>query len=400
MKVVVLGGYGHYGRYVARQLAERDIVTTLVVAGRSLEKAQAQADLLGAKAVAGRVDLFEKADVPEAVRGADLVVNATGPDHLTVIPALRLAIAAGADYCDLNISWRATEEALAMSQDAAAAGITAITGIGAFPGLFSLLAMQGVGRFDQVKTLRLGYCMSVQAAFGDSLGGAPAHTSHQEIGAALAAVIHGFSGTARQFVDGRYADLPAFGPAYKIPLLSGGAIEVHTQGSAEPITLPESIPGIEEVTMGAGFYPPQVNDLIKRHIDAHFPGEEEAVAAAVRKELAGDPERWTAEAREDVTKGESVCLEGIKDGRPARCLVEPNWNGEAFAEDASGDVVTGGPLLVASLKLLGGEIGAKGGFAPETCFSPGSFFEDLRREVNLFTERDGALVTEKFEFLG
>ncbi len=394
MKVVVLGGYGHYGRYIARKLADRDIVTSLVITGRSLEKAQSLADSLGTKAVAARFDLFEASELPEAARGADLIVNVTGPDHLTAIPALRLAIIAGADYCDLNISWRATEKALAMSQDAEAAGITAITGMGAFPGLFSLLAMQGIGHFDQVKALRIGYCMSVQAAFGDPKNGA-----QQGIGAALAAVIHGFSGTVRQFVDGRYADLPAFGPAYKLPLLGGGAIEVHTQGSAEPITLPESIPGIEEVTMGASFYPPQVNALIKRHIDALGPGEEEAVVAAVRRDLAADPDHWTAEDRDDVTKGESVCLEGIKDGRPARCLVEPNWNGEAFAEDASGDVVTGGPLLVASLKLLGGEIAAKGVFAPETCFSPGPFFEDLRREVNLFTERGGTLVTEKFEFL-
>jgi saccharopine dehydrogenase-like NADP-dependent oxidoreductase len=399
MKVVVLGGYGHYGRFIARKLAERDIVTTLVVAGRSLEKAQAQADLLGAKAVARRVDLFEGTEVPQALRDTDLIVNAAGPDHLTAIPALRLAITAGANYCDLNISWQATVEALAMSQDAQAAGITAIIGIGAFPGLFSLLAMQGVGRFDQVKALRVGYCMSVQAAFGDPNGGAAAHAAQQGIGAALAAIIHGFTGTARQFVDGRCTDLTAFGPAYKLPLLGGGTIEVHTQGSAEPITLPESIPGIEEVTMGAGFYPPQVNALIKRHIEALGPGEEEAVATAVRKDLAANPDHWTAEVRDDVTKGESVCLEGIKDGRPARCLVEPNWNGEAFAEDASGDVVTGGPLLVASLKLLGGEITAKGVFAPEQCFAPGSFFEDLRREVNLFTKRDGALVTEKFEFL-
>ena len=79
--------------------------------------------------------------------------------------------------------------------------------------------------------------------------------------------------------------------------------------------------------------------------------------------------------------------------------MEPNWNGAAFADDASGDVVTGGPLLVASLKLLGGEVAAKGVFAPEQCFSPGPFFEDLRREVNLFSEREGSLVTEKFEFL-
>ena len=47
-----------------------------------------------------------------------------------------------------------------------------------------------------------------------------------------------------------------------------------------------------------------------------------------------------------------------------------NWNGAAFSEDASGDVVTGGPLLVASLKLLDGEIAAKGVFAPRHAFRP------------------------------
>ena len=196
-----------------------------------------------------------------------------------------------------------------------------------------------------------------------------------------------------------YIDLPAFGPAYELPLLGGGAIEVHTQGSAEPITLPKSIPGIEEVTMGGGLYPPQVNDLIKQHIDACGPGAEEDVVAAVRRDLAADPDHWTAELRDDVTKGESVALEGFKNGRPARCLVEPNWNREAFADDPSGDVVTGGPMLVACLKQLHGEIVAKGVFAPKACFSPGAFFEDLRREVNLFTERNGSLVTEEFEFL-
>ena len=396
MKVVLLGGYGHYGRYIARKLADKDSITTLVIAGRSLQKARGLADRLGAKAVAGRVDLFSEAEAPDVFQGADLVVNAAGPDHLTAVSGLRRAITAGADYCDLNISWQATEEALAMNREAEAAGVTAISGIGAFPGLFSLLAMHGAGRFDQVTAVRIGYCMSVQAAFGDPTSERP---SQQGIGSALVAVIHGFSGTARQFIDGRHVDLPAFGPAYTLPLLGGGAIEVHTQGSAEPITLPKSIPGVETVTVGAGFYPPQVNALIKRHIDALGAGQEEAVVAAVRTDLAADPHRWTMESREDVTKGESVCLEGIKDGRRARCLVEPNWNGEAFAEDASGDVVTGGPILVASLKLLGGEIAAKGVLAPEACFAPGPFFEDLRREVNLFTERGGALVTEAFEYV-
>ena len=79
MKVAVLGGYGHYGRYIARKLIEQEVVTTLITAGRSLEKAREQAESLGAKAEATRVDLFEAGEVPEAVRSADLIVNATGP---------------------------------------------------------------------------------------------------------------------------------------------------------------------------------------------------------------------------------------------------------------------------------------------------------------------------------
>jgi saccharopine dehydrogenase-like NADP-dependent oxidoreductase len=399
MKVVVLGGYGHYGRFITRKLAERDIVTTLIIAGRSLEKAQSLADSLGAKAVAAQVNLFDAAVLPDSMRDVDLIVNVTGPDHMTVIPALRLAIASGVNYCDLNFSWEAAEAALTMSPDAQAAGITAIIGIGAFPGLFSLLAMHTVGRFDQVKAVRIGYCMSVQAAFGDPKDPTAFHESQEGLDSALAAMIHGFTGQARQFVGGCHVDLPALGPAYKLPLLDGRDIEVHTQGAPDPITIPDSIPGIEEVTMGGGLYPQQVNDLIKRHIDVIGPGKEAAVVAAVRKDLASDPDRWTAEDRDDVTKGESVCLEGIKDGRPARCLVEPNWNGEAFADDASGDVVTAGPLLMACLKLLAGEIADKGVFPPEKCFAPEVFFEDLRREVNLFSERDGSLVTQQFEFL-
>ena len=87
--------------------------------------------------------------------------------------------------------------------------------------------------------------------------------------------------------------------------------------------------------------------------------------------------------------------------RPGSTATDPEVvTGEVVAGAVvAGDVVTGGPILVASLKLLGGEIAAKGVLAPEACFAPGPFFEDLRHEVNLFTERGGALVTEAFEYL-
>jgi saccharopine dehydrogenase-like NADP-dependent oxidoreductase len=389
MKVVVLGGHGHYGRYIARTLAARDIVTEIVVAGRSLEHAAAFAEALGVKARAGQIDLFAESGVPDFASDADLLINTTGPDHLTMIPALRLAIAAGAHYADLNISWRATEEALAMFDEARRVGITAITGMGAFPGLFSMLAMHGAEQLDRVDAVRIGYCMSVQAAFGDpSAVGDSAETQRRGVESGMAAVVHGF-----------FVDIEAMTGPIKLPLLGGGAIEVYRQGSAEPVTLPHSIAGIQEVTMGAGFFPPQVNELIRHHIRSADTEDPDQIVAAIWRDLCAEPERWTAIDRDDVTKGEAVVVEGIKGGRRVRYLVEPNWNREVFAADPSGDVVTGGPTVVAALKILTGEFDKRGVFAPEQCFSPGRFFEDLRREVNLFEERDGSLVTEEFHDL-
>ena len=149
--------------------------------------------------------------------------------------------------------------------------------------------------------------------------------------------------------------------------------------------------------MGTGLYPPQINGLIKHHIENSPTGDPDDIVDAIWRDLCADPQRWTAVERDDVTKGEAVVVEGFKDGRRVRCLVEPNWNREAFEADPSGDVVTGGPMLVGALKILSGEFGERGVFSPEQCFLPEPFFEDLRREVNLVEERDGNLVTVEIQ---
>jgi len=398
MKVIILGGHGRYGSFISRSLAARDIVTEIVVAGRSVERAAAFAEKLGPKGHARQIDLLDGAGVPDFARGADLVVNTTGPDHVTVMPALRLAIAVGAHYTDLNVSWRATEQALAMSDDARRAGITAITGMGAFPGLSSMLAMHGVAQLDRVEAVRVGYCMSVQSLFGDPAAGkAGIRVGGKGLASGLVAVIHGFSGTIRQFSRGEFVDVEAMSGPFKLPLVGGGQIEVYRQGSAEPVTLPHSIPGIQEATMGAGLYPPQINGLIKHHIRANPTRDPDAIANAIWRDLCEDPQRWTADERDDVTRGEAVVVEGFKDGCRVRCLVEPNWNRDAFDANPSGDVVTGGPMLVGALEILSGKFVERGVFSPEQCFSPRPFFEDLRREVNLFQERGGNLVTVEFQ---
>ncbi|MCY0152146.1 saccharopine dehydrogenase NADP-binding domain-containing protein [Hoeflea alexandrii] len=100
MKVVVLGGYGVFGSRLA-ELLVRD-GHDVVVAGRSLSKAQALSGRLGCKALA--VDVRREPDALFA-GSPDVVVDAVGPFQTYghdpyVIP--RLCIEHGADYLDLS----------------------------------------------------------------------------------------------------------------------------------------------------------------------------------------------------------------------------------------------------------------------------------------------------------
>ena len=95
MKVIALGGTGVYGQVVSRRLADSELVSDLVIAGRTLEKATTLASALGPKALGAGVDVFDETGLQNIVDGSDLIVNFTGPEYQTVIPVLQAAISAG-----------------------------------------------------------------------------------------------------------------------------------------------------------------------------------------------------------------------------------------------------------------------------------------------------------------
>jgi saccharopine dehydrogenase (NAD+, L-lysine-forming) len=98
-KVVILGGYGNTGRWLARSLAAATDCR-LVLAGRNRAAAQAVAAELGAAAV--RADARDPASLRAAFDGAALVVSAAPITGVTAQVA-RAAIEAGADYLDVGV---------------------------------------------------------------------------------------------------------------------------------------------------------------------------------------------------------------------------------------------------------------------------------------------------------
>ncbi len=147
--IVCLGGYGQFGLTTARLLAERPEVERVVVAGRSLAKAQAAAERLGPKARGEHVDVDDPTSLADAVRDATVVVSTLWEPAKRQDPIIRAAAAAGAHYIDL--SGRAPSEET--DRAARQAGITAVTGAGAAPGLTNLMGTSAADALDEVEGL-------------------------------------------------------------------------------------------------------------------------------------------------------------------------------------------------------------------------------------------------------
>src|SRR5687768_6124487 len=96
--VLILGGYGTFGRHIAADLARRPDAA-LTIAGRQAAKGRAFADSLAADFVP--CDAADRASLNSAVQGAWLVINASGPFQSQDYSIPEACIDAGCHYIDL-----------------------------------------------------------------------------------------------------------------------------------------------------------------------------------------------------------------------------------------------------------------------------------------------------------
>jgi saccharopine dehydrogenase-like NADP-dependent oxidoreductase len=87
------------------------------------------------------VDVLDPTGLAELLRGADVVLSAVGPFYRFGTTVLRAAIESGTSYVDVADDPAPTLQMLALDPAARAAGVSAIVGAGASPGLSNLLAV-------------------------------------------------------------------------------------------------------------------------------------------------------------------------------------------------------------------------------------------------------------------
>lgn len=369
MRVVVLGGAGGMGRVAVRTVAGFGFVEELVVA--DLDEAAAErlaertaAEQPGTRLSAAPIDVTDPAALARLLGGAQAVLNTTGPFFRLGRGVLEAAIEAGCHHLDICDDWEPTLEMLALDERARAAGVTAVLGMGASPGLSNLLAARAMRELDHVRDLYTAWPIGGGGGGGGE-GGRPS-----------AAVVHWvkqLTGTIRLLRNGRFVDVPAL-ETVKLDYPGLGEGTAYTVGHPEPVTLGRHGRVTEESANLMVIGPSLVGGLrqIRDAVDAGELGIEEA-AALIVSPGRGDgaiPDTSTLAGPGSLPPFFALAR-GTRGGAPASVgamlLGMPAGMGKA----------TGIPLALALAELAEGRIEQRGVFAPEDVIEPDRLFDRL-----------------------
>jgi saccharopine dehydrogenase-like NADP-dependent oxidoreductase len=367
VRVLALGGSGGVGRHACRLAARLDTVEELVVADVAGDAAAAFARRLGPRARGLTVDVCDRAALLAAMRDADVVVNSAGPFFRLGVPALSAAIHAGCQYLDVCDDWEATLGMLDLDEAARAAGVTAVIGMGASPGLSNLLAVLAARELDTVDALVTGW--NVEAARPDQ----PASGT----GAAVVHALRQLSGTIRVVRGGRPVDeLPL--RRVRVDYPGVGPKWAWTFGHPEPLTLTRTVAGlatsVNVVSARRGFI------AVLRVLGSCLDHGVLTPRLAARVAGAGARHLPAARPRTLFDPGRLPPLFGLAAGthagRPATAAVAlTRYPGTSMG------AVTGIPLAVGLQLLAAGAIVGPGVFAPEAIIDPGTFITALAAHV-------------------
>ncbi len=150
-EIVVLGGYGHLGRLCIRELAQ-GTSARLVVAGRSVQRAEALALAFGDRARAVYCDASDPRTLRRTLEKADAVVACCGCDLSTAIAA---AVSMRVPFVGLTPVALDAHTRDVVGEEAWKAQVPIVVQAGALPGLPGVLAETLVRRFRSIRELRI-----------------------------------------------------------------------------------------------------------------------------------------------------------------------------------------------------------------------------------------------------
>lgn len=383
--ITLLGGAGLMGQGIVRDLiSDRTIVDlmSIRIADVSMDRLKQLADELDDP----RIELLElDVTYPEQLKGAikdaQLCINAvpTMAGHqMTIFEA---ALAARVDYIDLGGLGTYTVKQLAEHERFKEAGVTAVLGVGADPGMSNVICRAVADELDTIDSINLYWAAEVT---GDE---SPILVPPYSVSTVLAEYAH----PSTQFLDGRHVECPPMSGVEIIDLPEPwGRAEFMYSPHSEQLTVPlaDGIKekGIREFTwklhlprreheawvglVKAGFgdidRPVEVGGMAIKPLDM--------LNAVLQRNIAENGARIPEQQSHEI---HFAIGRGVKDGRAveARCevIVEP----DALYADYVDACTSMNASIAAQLVLKGKD--RPGAWAPESYFSLTAYFPELEK---------------------
>ena len=373
------------GSEVTRDLAHTSELAEIVIADADFPKAQALArELGGGRVRAIQIDVSDEDALTKALTGFDVVANAT-TYHFGLI-ATRAAIRAKTNYLDLGGLFN-TPKQLELDEEARKAGVTICLGCGATPGVTNLMTRHAAAQMDRVDEVHIAFVSFRSIAPSAGL---------------LDTVLDEFSPGSRRFYweDGNFVEVPAFSGAKTIKFSEPvGEIETYFVPHSETHTLPRLLgKGVRRVDV-RGTWRTEIMQALRLFADLNLTGDQSI-------DFDGRKTNSKAFLRQHILQtaadfggaGEwafllNVEVVGQREGKPIRIVSNTSHSRNAEWGTTATARMTGIPASIGAQKLARGEAKQKGVIAPEACFEPKSFFEELAKRGILVKSEEIAAET-------
>jgi saccharopine dehydrogenase-like NADP-dependent oxidoreductase len=384
MKILILGGAGMMGSGTARDLVSLQSagVERVVVADTTLERARQVCTSIGDDRLEpAAIDVTDTPSTRTLIGRADLCINAvpTFAGHqMAIFHACLDARRRYVDYGGLGIY---TVRQKAEHEAWEKAGVTAVLGLGADPGVSNLTCKAVAEKLDTIERINLYWAAATKGEENPVL--VPPYS--------VATVLGEYGHPSKQFIDGKLVDVPpqAGKEAIDLPEPFGRTEFMHTLHS-EPLTVPFAKgiadKGIREFTWKLSL-PRAEHEAWVGLVKAGFGDFDDPVTvpggtvkpidvlnAVIFRNIERNKARMPAQETWQI---HFAIGQGSKDGKPAtaRCFVtdapDPLYDGYIDAATSMG--VSIGAQLMLRRPLVPGVWG------PEEYFDVAAFFAELEK---------------------
>jgi len=149
-KIVILGGYGAFGRLISEQLANS---ANIIIAGRDRERGQKFADSIRANYVL--CNAKDKGSLQKAVSGAYIVINAAGPFLPKDYSIPHTCIEENCHYIDLADDREYVKEFIQLDELAKERGVFSCTGASTTPAVTYALVSELSSQYPHVHSIKI-----------------------------------------------------------------------------------------------------------------------------------------------------------------------------------------------------------------------------------------------------